>query len=139
MAVAHLNNETFKEMTSEGIALIDFWAEWCMPCQALLPVIEELGQSLEGVAKVGKVNCDENRELVKEFRVMSIPTVIFSCLLVRRHTIMSCSSGLMATSCIMSSNMEGSALSKSSLKGATNTPAMSAAPGLIVSLSSPSA
>ena len=77
MAVAHLNNETFKEMTSEGIALIDFWAEWCMPCQALLPVIEELGQSLDGVAKVGKVNCDENRELVKEFRVMSIPTVVF--------------------------------------------------------------
>ena len=77
MAVAHLNNETFKEMTAKGISLIDFWAEWCMPCQALLPVIEELGQALDGVAHVGKVNCDENRDLVKEFRVMSIPTVIF--------------------------------------------------------------
>lgn len=77
MSVAHLNNETFKEMIAEGISLIDFWAEWCMPCQALLPVIEELGSQLEGVAKVGKVNCDENRQLVKEFRVMSIPTVIF--------------------------------------------------------------
>ncbi len=77
MAVAHLNNETFAEMISEGIVLVDFWAEWCMPCQALLPVIEELGKELDGVAKIGKVNCDENRELVKKFGVMSIPTVIF--------------------------------------------------------------
>ncbi|MBP1581444.1 MAG: thioredoxin [Oscillospiraceae bacterium] len=77
MSVAHLNKETFEEMIAQGISMIDFWAEWCMPCQALLPVIEELGQQLEGSVKVGKVNCDENRELVKEFRVMSIPTVIF--------------------------------------------------------------
>ncbi len=77
MAVAHLNNETFAEMISEGIVLVDFWAEWCMPCQALLPVIEELGTELAGIAKIGKVNCDENRELVKKFGVMSIPTVIF--------------------------------------------------------------
>ena len=77
MSVAHLNKETFEEMIAQGISMNDFWAEWCMPCQALLPVIEELGQQLEGSVKVGKVNCDENRELVKEFRVMSIPTVIF--------------------------------------------------------------
>lgn len=77
MSVAHLNKESFEEMTAQGISMIDFWATWCMPCQALLPVIEELGQQLEGTVKVGKVNVDENRELTKEFRVMSIPTVIF--------------------------------------------------------------
>ena len=77
MAVAHLNKESFVEMTSHGLSMVDFWATRCGPCQALLPVIEELGQALEGVAKVGKVNCDENRDLVKEFRVMSIPTVVF--------------------------------------------------------------
>jgi len=76
MSVAHLNNESFAEMTAQGIAMIDFWATWCNPCQALLPVIEELGQELEGTVKVGKVNVDDNRDLAKEFRVMSIPTVI---------------------------------------------------------------
>ena len=76
MSVAHLNNESFAEITAQGIAMIDFWATWCNPCQALLPVIEELGQELEGTVKVGKVNVDDNRDLAKEFRVMSIPTVI---------------------------------------------------------------
>ena len=77
MAVAHLNKESFVELTSHGLSMVDFWATWCGPCQALLPVIEELGQQLEGSVNVGKVNVDENRELAKEFRVMSIPTVIF--------------------------------------------------------------
>ncbi|MGN0664104.1 MAG: thioredoxin [Negativibacillus sp.] len=77
MSVAHLNKESFETMTAEGVSMVDFWATWCMPCQALLPVIEELGQELEGSVKIGKVNVDENRDLAKEFRVMSIPTVIF--------------------------------------------------------------
>ncbi len=76
MSVTHLNKEGFAEMTAQGIAMIDFWATWCNPCQALLPVIEELGQELEGTVKVGKVNVDDNRDLAKEFRVMSIPTVV---------------------------------------------------------------
>ena len=77
MSVAHLNKESFEKMTSSGISMIDFWAEWCMPCQALLPVIDDLAKTLENSVNVGKVNVDENRELAKEFKVMSIPTVIF--------------------------------------------------------------
>lgn len=76
MSVAHLDKEAFVRMTAEGTAMVDFWATWCGPCQALLPVIEELGQELEGSVKVGKVNVDENRDLAKAFGVMSIPTVI---------------------------------------------------------------
>ena len=77
MSVVHLNKESFDKMIAEGTAMVDFWAKWCMPCQGLLPIIEELGQELEGTVKVGKVEVDENGDLAKQFRVMSIPTVIF--------------------------------------------------------------
>lgn len=77
MAVMQLNKESFEQTVSNGVSMVDFWATWCMPCQALLPVIEELNQDLSGVATVAKVNVDENRELAQQFRVMSIPTVIF--------------------------------------------------------------
>ena len=43
MAVLQLNTETFEQSVSSGVTMVDFWAPWCMPCQALLPVIEELG------------------------------------------------------------------------------------------------
>ena len=77
MAVLQLNTETFEQSVSSGVTLVDFWAPWCMPCQALLPVIEELGEELDGVATVAKVNVDKNKELSRKFGVMSIPTVIF--------------------------------------------------------------
>ena len=44
MAVLQLNTETFEQSVSSGVTMVDFWAPWCMPCQALLPVIEELGE-----------------------------------------------------------------------------------------------
>ena len=77
MAVLQLNTETFEQSVSSGVTMVDFWAPWCMPCQALLPVIEELGVELDGVATVAKVNVDKNKELSRKFGVMSIPTVIF--------------------------------------------------------------
>lgn len=77
MAVLQLNTETFEQSVSSGVTMVDFWAPWCMPCQALLPVIEELGEELDGVATVTKVNVDKNKELSRKFGVMSIPTVIF--------------------------------------------------------------
>ena len=77
MAVLHLNPDNFEKTVSEGKGMVDFWAPWCMPCQSLLPVIDELGDELEGKAVVAKVNVDENKSLATKFRVMSIPTVIF--------------------------------------------------------------
>lgn len=73
----HLNLDNFEQTISSGKVMVDFWAPWCMPCQSLLPVIDELSSELDGTAVVAKVNVDENKSLAQRFRVMSIPTVIF--------------------------------------------------------------
>lgn len=73
----HLNLDNFEQTISSGKVMVDFWAPWCMPCQSLLPVIDELSNKLNGTAVVAKVNVDENKSLAQRFRVMSIPTVVF--------------------------------------------------------------
>ncbi len=56
--------------------LIDFWAPWCGPCKAMLPIVDELEKEYDGKLKVVKMNCDENSEVPGSFNVMSIPTFI---------------------------------------------------------------
>ena len=77
MTVVHLNADSFQDTISKGKVMVDFWAPWCMPCQSLLPVIDELGEELDSNDVVAKVNVDENKLLAMKFGVMSIPTVIF--------------------------------------------------------------
>jgi thioredoxin 1 len=71
-----LNEQNFNEEIASGVVLVDFWAEWCGPCQMMLPILEELSTRMEGKAKIAKVNVDENPSLAAQFRVMSIPTLI---------------------------------------------------------------
>ena len=74
----HFNKETFEKALGEGrLMMVDFWAEWCGPCQMLGPVIESLAEQYEGRAVIGKVNTDEEPELAMGYQVSGIPTVIF--------------------------------------------------------------
>ena len=56
--------------------LVDFWAEWCGPCKALTPVLDELAGEYDGKVKIGKVNIDEYQNLAAQFNIHSIPTLL---------------------------------------------------------------
>ena len=77
MAAIHVTKDTFQQevLESKIPVLVDFWAEWCGPCQMVLPIVEELGEEITDV-KICKVNVDEQMELAKQYRVMSIPTLM---------------------------------------------------------------
>ena len=72
-----LTASNFEETTKEGVALVDFWAPWCGPCRMIAPVIEELANDFEGIAKICKVNTDEEQEIAVKFGIRSIPTILF--------------------------------------------------------------
>ncbi|NLK04346.1 MAG: thioredoxin [Clostridiales bacterium] len=56
--------------------LVDFYADWCGPCKMMAPVIDELAKEYEGKVKIGKLNVDDNPETARQYRVMTIPTLI---------------------------------------------------------------
>jgi thioredoxin 1 len=76
--VTQLNESTFSDTVEKDGSpiLIDFWAEWCMPCRALAPVIDELATEFEGKVRFGKVNVDESRAIAQQFGIRGIPTLI---------------------------------------------------------------
>lgn len=72
------NRDNFEHevLSASQPVLVDFWAEWCMPCKALGPIIDELASDYAGRAKVGKVDTDKNQQLAAQYGINAIPTVI---------------------------------------------------------------
>ncbi len=73
-----LRGDEFREaIESDELVVVDFYADWCMPCRYLSPVLEKLEKEFDGRARFYKVNVDENQDLAFEFGIASIPTVLF--------------------------------------------------------------
>ena len=79
MALANANQDNFESLVlkSDKPVLVDFWAEWCGPCKALAPVLDEIATEMNEKATVVKVNVDESSELAQKYGIRGIPTLIF--------------------------------------------------------------
>lgn len=74
--VEELTNGEFEEFIKDGIVLIDFFADWCMPCMMITPIVEEMSEKFKGKIKVGKVNIEDNSALAQKYNVSSIPNFV---------------------------------------------------------------
>jgi len=76
--VKEFNDDNFdaEVLKAEVPVLVDFWAEWCMPCRMLAPTIDQVAQDFDGKVKVGKVDTDANRNTAVNYSISAIPTVI---------------------------------------------------------------
>ena len=74
--VSELTENEFRDFTKKGLVLIDFSADWCMPCLIMAPIMEELGKEFKGKIKFGKIDIDENRGISGKFKIFSIPHFI---------------------------------------------------------------
>ena len=74
----HVTDADFDQVVKENpYVVVDFWAEWCAPCRAIEPIIEDLAKKYAGKIKFAKLNSDENPKKVQEYMVMGIPTILF--------------------------------------------------------------
>jgi thioredoxin 1 len=77
-AEVNVTNATFNQEVLEATVpvLADFWAEWCVPCRMVAPVLEELAEEHKGKLKVAKINVDQESDLAAKFNIVSIPTIL---------------------------------------------------------------
>lgn len=72
------NADEFDKLASQAQqpVLVDFWAQWCGPCKAIAPILEELNRELSGKVQIVKVDVDNNSELASRFNIRAIPTLL---------------------------------------------------------------
>ena len=75
--IAVINEGNFDETVAKGVAVVDFYADWCGPCKMFAPVFLEAKNEYEGRVSFAKVNVDDNRSLALKYKVLGIPTIIF--------------------------------------------------------------
>ena len=77
MSVVQVGESSFENevIKNKGFTLVDFWAEWCMPCKRLMPIVEVVSEKFPNV-KFTKVNVDENPNLASQFNIRTIPTLV---------------------------------------------------------------
>jgi thioredoxin 1 len=78
-AVKEVTDETFAEEIEqvEGMAMVDFWAEWCGPCRLVSPIVSELAEEYAGEVTVAKVDVDVSQRTAMRFNIRSIPSILF--------------------------------------------------------------
>jgi len=73
-----VTDANFEELVNAGKPMVlDFWAEWCGPCRMVSPIIDELATEYEGKVTIGKMDVDDNNDVVAQFGIRNIPTVLF--------------------------------------------------------------
>lgn len=74
--IEQLTEQNFNNKIKKGVVLVDFWAEWCMPCRMMAPVLNDVAEATEGKASVYKLNVDEQKQVAARYGIRNIPTMI---------------------------------------------------------------
>ena len=74
--IKYLNDDNFESEVSQGVVLVDFYADWCGPCRMIAPIVEELAQEMTGKVTVAKLDTDQAVNVAAKYEVTSIPTLI---------------------------------------------------------------
>ena len=74
--IKEINDQNFDQETKDGVALVDFWAAWCMPCKMQSPILDRVAEHFKGKVNIAKLNVDEYTITAEKYGIMSIPTLL---------------------------------------------------------------